>query len=368
MLNWNRALLCVLLSLSLGCASKASGNNSSDDIAQSSDTSKIDDLAPAQDELSVPLTDLFEDKVEPNQDPVWESVEVKACSTQGAGTQSCFFTYRYDPLKCGSAGCSRLMVYFAGGLNTCPDPANESAYLGKIAKMGFVTVCARIYEDSKGSAEFPYHLEAERVDALLLAITSHPKIQSAWSGKHLLLTGVSHGATAPVTAMARTALDSQTHWRGTGVTGACFLDGIYDLPKLMNFLYDNQCKAPVSYERIYTRYCPWTAGNSQDPSSWPKPESCVVSGVINDSITEVPGSEYAVDHWKLIECGSAADPCTADIIPAEPIESLCSQIDGEPGKSCEYKSFKSANHITCGSTLTNAGACWQWFNALIQAQ
>jgi hypothetical protein len=342
--------------LVLSCASKVL-----DDGPAAKDTVEGAD-APPKDAGSEGETTLPDTK-DPNL-PVWDTVEVEECAAKGAGDQSCYFTYRYDPLKCGAKGCSRLMVFFAGAQNSCPQPANESAYLGKIAKMGYAAVCARIYKDSQGSGEFPYHLEAERVDALLLAITEKLKALNAWSGKNLLLTGASDGATAPVIAMARTALDEQAHWKGSNLTGACFFDGIYDIPEALNYLYDNECQLPVSYKQVFSRYCPWTAEKDIDPTTWPEPNSCVTSAVVNDSITELPGDAYAVDHWKLVSCGSSGDPCTIDIIPGGPIEALCTQINNTPGKNCEFKAYNFIAHSTCGRILTNAGACWQWFNAL----
>ena len=355
--------LSLVLWLISGCASKVADN---DNVAPENtpDVPEIHDTTTPQTDLPITEEDVSNPDVGTPKTSIWDTIEVTDCVNKGAGTQSCFFTYRYDAPKCGSKGCSRLMVFFSGGLMSCPDPADDSAYLGKIAKLGFVSVCARLYEDSQGAGAFPYHLEAERVDAVLLAISQHKDIQSAWTGEHLLLTGASHGATAPVAAMARTALEEQPHWKGSGVTGACFFDGIYDIPQFMTLLHENKCNAPVSYERTYSRYCTWP--NPSGPEEWPEPASCMTSGVINDSITELPGSVYAVDHWKMIECGSAAAPCTGDIVPAKPIEAVCAQIDSEAGKECEYKSYASVSHVTCGRSLTNAGACWQWFNALIQ--
>ncbi len=80
---------------------------------------------------------------------------------------------------------------------TCPDPADDSSYLGKLSSLGYVTVCARLYENADGSAEFPYFEEAGRVDVLMESITSDKAISEAWSGDYLLITGGSHGATAP---------------------------------------------------------------------------------------------------------------------------------------------------------------------------
>ncbi len=298
------------------------------------------------------------------EDPSQGAHEVKACQGPAGVEQSCFWTHRYDPDKCKN-GCSKLVIYYAGGVMNCPDPADETSYLGKYSGFGYVAVCARLFQDPAGAAKLPYTLEAERVDMLLQDITSNPIIQSAWTGQHLLVTGASHGATAPVTAMFRTALDEKPYWKGDKLTAACFLDGTYDISETLQFLHKNECKAPVSYERIYSRYCQWTGG--AEPDSWPLPNTCTAPEVDLDTVVNADPSELSIKHWKLVECGSEMAPCTDDVFPKAPIETLCSNIDGSQDKSCEYKSYKNSSHATCGITLTNYGVCRQWFGELIQA-
>jgi len=165
--------------------------------------------------------------------------------------------------------------------------------------------------------------------------------------------------------MFRTALDEKPYWHGKKLTAACFLDGVYDVPAAMKLLYDNQCTSPVSYERMYSRYCEWTGG--EKPASWPKPDSCTAPSIDTDTVVNADPADLAIKHWKLIECGSSTAPCTGDIFPKEPIELLCSRIDGNKDANCEYKSYKNSSHVTCGITLTNYGVCRQWFGDLIQA-
>jgi len=297
------------------------------------------------------------------------SREISECSQLGSGDQSCFWHFQLNPKACSNNSCQKLVIFFAGGQNTCPDPTDDDSDLALYVRKGYIAVCARIYEDSEGSAEFPYYLENQRVDLLVQKITSDSIIQNSWSGHYLLFSGVSHGATAPVISMARDNFDQQSHWKGSRYTAACFFDGVYGIQPLILFLNFNDCyfsRHPdnppiVSFERVADRY-------GCDPSGPP----CLTTDTVADSLVNpansvtVDISDFAIQDWKLIECGSGGadnylNRCIKDVLPASTIVGLCQGMDDDPNHSCELRNLPAETHIFC--SRTEARQCQEWFDA-----
>lgn len=220
---------------------------------------------------------------------------------------------------------------------------------------GYVAVCANIHLDK---IDVPYLSEAERVDRLQKSITSSPVIQTLWTGERLLLSGVSHGATAPVVAMAHTDYDDGPAWKGTVTTAACFLDGVYDMQATYDYFsdYPVQCKA-VRDSVICNRYFGGDCGNFDGDDA----------DFLADSTVASPASDFAIHNWKLIECGSALPGCLgdADWIPAAPITQLCTNIDAGENHNCIADPVPDEGHLTC-STGSGGAKCRGWFNALVQ--
>ena len=71
---------------------------------------------------------------------------------------------------------------------------------------------------------------------------------------------------------------------------------------------------------------------------------------------------FNVRDFKLIECGSNLRPCSGDIIPAAPIEALCSRIDASPTHACSYETLPDDGHLTCHGS--GYATCQRWFEAL----
>jgi hypothetical protein len=167
--------------------------------------------------------------------------------------------------------------------------------------------------------------------------------------------------------MATQSFDDQPGWKGTKYTAACFLDGTYDAPGLLQFESSNQCRtlgSVLPYERTYSRYCPWPAGaNGNLPATWPPPEGCANADTMADTLTSVDATSFAIHDWKLIECGSALAPCTQDVLPAGPIAALCDRIAATPGYTCARGSYPSVSHIQCGIEASSLDACHSWFSA-----
>jgi hypothetical protein len=288
------------------------------------------------------------------------------CSALGTGGEACSYTFAFDPTTCANRGCKRLVIYFSGGQESCPDPGRGNSYLAYYRERGYVAVCAMAFQTSTGSGQFPRHKEAARFDALVRGIAADPAIQGAWSGEHLLLSGVSHGGSGPVVAMATTAFDDQPSWRGSKYTGACFYDGTYDVPGLLQFHASNQCRtigSVVPYERTYSRYCAWPArAGGNLPATWPAPATCANADTMADTVASASVDAFAIHDWKLVECGSALDPCLQDVLPAPAIAALCARIAATPGYSCAPESFPNIGHIACGIEASSIGSCHAWFD------
>lgn len=295
--------------------------------------------------------------------------EIRECAQLGTGSQSCFWTYKFNASACPSGRCSKMVIYFSGGQMSCPNPSANDNYLGYYSQAGYLAVCARLYQDGEGAAQYPYYREGSRADLLVRTIVAHPEITSHWTGENLLISGVSHGATAPVAAMANSNVDEQPAWRGSRSTGACFLDGIYDLQAEFSFLRAGMCgerNSIASYQRMYSRYCTWTGRLL--PRTWPQPNTCMTEDVMRDSTVNANLSTLEINQWKLVECGSALGPCLKDVVPRAPIETLCSRLGSDGVHQCQFQAFPELSHIECGMKPEPNQACIQWFDGIVAAK
>ncbi|RLB45114.1 MAG: hypothetical protein DRJ42_30670 [Deltaproteobacteria bacterium] len=289
---------------------------------------------------------------------------IAACAGGDTGDLPCSFEYLFDEAGCADRGCDKLAIYFAGGGQTC-----AGAQLSNYVEDGYVAVCALLFGDSAEAGRYPYNAEAERVDHLIRSVARDPAIASAWDGTSLLITGASHGATAPVVAMARTDFDEDPAWHGTVRTGACFYDGIYDIEALDELLGSGDDGAPcpdppagvLSHRRAVGRYYESGPVVSHVCDN----DQCFCDGdhspeMDEDTVVDVEATRFAVTEWKLVECGSALDACTADVVPGDPIRSLCSNIDASPTHQCTFQSLPRTPHGACAPGVL----CRSWFNGL----
>lgn len=295
--------------------------------------------------------------------PAAGTIDVLACKGVDGIDQKCSFRYQFDPQVCSTSNpCDKLVVFWGGGEMDC---SKYDPILKAWSDAGYFATCVILFEDSDAAGLEPYFKEATRVDLSLRSVVDFGK--AVWNGKDLMLAGISHGATAPVIAMARTAIDDAAQWKGTRKTAACFFDGAYDVAATDELLGTGNdggvCNAPVPHARVVGRYY----------SSAPIVHSCANNkcacdpdhspDMDQDSITGVAPSNFAVKQWKLIECGSAMDPCTQDILPKAPIDALCNLIDGSPDHSCVLDPMPNASHGTCAGP-TGAAKCISWFDTL----
>ena len=292
-----------------------------------------------------------------------KTFDVAACAQTDTGTRPCSVEVSLDPAACANRACDKLVIYFAGGGQTCPQPILE-AYVAA----GYVAACVLLFGDAQEAGHYPYNAEAARTDLSIRATTGDPLVLAAWSGAKLLISGSSHGATAPVIAMARTTDDDAPGWKGTALTAACFMDGIYDIVALDALLGTGDAGQPcppppqgvLSHARAIGRYYDadplvHSCANNKcacDPTHSPELDE--------DTIVGVAPSAFSITHWKLVECGSALPACSGDVVPAGPIQALCSAIDASPDHACQLQSLPNTPHGMCAP----AAVCASWFEAL----
>lgn len=262
---------------------------------------------------------------------------------------------------CTIAPCSKLVVVFSGGEMGCSTGAGYGDVLAGYAAHGYAAVCINYFDTSTGSGAAPYVDEAARIDLAVREATTGMWAQAYWTGRDLLLQGISHGATAPVILMARTALDSQAHWHGDHFTAGCFFDGSYDQVATANLLKTGAlggtpCTFPVSYTRGLERYCgPGATGATCELSSNVKAKE--------DTITGVLPATFSISDFKMFECGSALKACTGDIIPGAPVQQLCQRLDLSPTHTCSFTSLPNDGHLTCHASAYDQ--CRTWFEGIL---
>lgn len=262
---------------------------------------------------------------------------------------------------CTEQRCEKLVVVFSGGEMGCVTGAGYESVLEGYAARGYAAVCINYFDTSVGSGAKPYVDEAGRIDRAVREATTGAWAKAYWTGRDLLLEGISHGATAPVILMARTTLEEQAHWRGTHVTAGCFFDGSYDQVATAKLLETGAaggkaCEKPVSYTRGLERYC----GSGATMATC---DLATNAKAQEDTITEAPPSSFALADFRMFECGSKLTPCIGDIIPGPPIEALCERLDADPSHTCGFVSLPSDSHLTCHRD--HFEQCASWFEGLL---
>lgn len=282
-----------------------------------------------------------------------------ACLGQTGIAERC--TLVTNASACTGAKCSKLVVVFSGGEMGCVTGAGYNGVLAGYADRGYAAVCINYFDTSAGSGASPYVDEAARIDLAVREATTGAWARAYWTGRDLLLEGISHGATAPVILMARTALDDQPHWHGTHFTAGCFFDGAYDQAATADLLATGgaggrPCTIPVSYTRWLERYCGAGATGA----------TCNLSTdtrAQDDSITGVLPSLFSIRDFKMFECGSALNACSGDIVAGQPIQTLCQRLDLSPTHSCAFSSLPTDGHLTCHANQYDA--CRTWFESIL---
>jgi len=286
-------------------------------------------------------------------------IEVDACIGQTGIAERC--TLVTNASACTRAKCSKLVVVFSGGEMGCVSGAGYNKVMDGYASHGYAAVCINPFESSEGSGARPYIDEAARIDLAVREATTGAWARAFWTGEELLFEGISHGATAPVIAMARTKLDEQPHWHGSRATAGCFFDGAYDQAATADLLATGgvggrACTVPVSHARWLQRYCgPGASATSCSLVTHPKAQEDTLTN------TDVLPEHFAIRNFKMVECGSAMPACVGDIVAGPPIQLLCQRLDAAPGHTCSFAGLPNDGHLTCHAN--HYDVCRTWFEA-----
>jgi hypothetical protein len=303
----------------------------------------------------VPLADAAGRDAASSTPPASGTIVVDACLGQTGIAEKC--TIVTNASACTSARCNKLVVVFSGGEQGCVTGAGYQSVLTGYAAKGYAAACINYFDTATGSGGAPYVDEADRIDLAVKEATTGAWARTFWSGEHLLLEGISHGATAPVILMARTTLDDQAHWKGSKYTAGCFFDGSYDQVATATLLKTGAaggqpCTAPVSYTRWLERYCgPGATDATCDLSANPKAKADTIVGALPATL--------AIKDFKMFECGSALSACLGDILPAAPVQQLCAAVAASPGYKCTFVSLPTDGHLTCHQS--HYEECRTWF-------
>jgi hypothetical protein len=284
-----------------------------------------------------------------------QELMLQACAGLGGVAERCSVTL--DASACApDSKCSRLVVLFSGGEMGCALKGRAYAEVqADYSAHGWASACVNVFETSTGSGALPYYKEADRYDMAVAAVTQGEWAAQLWTGEYLLLQGISHGASAPLIAMARGRLQAQRAWQGSVGTAGCFFDGSVNQAATAALLATGTpaggpCTFPVPYSRLLARYCDDAGCNLSTNAE-----------ALMDTIEDAPAGNFSLKKWRITECGSALAACSADIIPAAPLERLCSGLANSTSHSCEFIKAPQLSHLTCHGQL--AHECREWFDA-----
>ncbi|MEM9386960.1 MAG: hypothetical protein AAGA68_18000 [Pseudomonadota bacterium] len=374
----------------------------------------------------------------PADDVEWLGGEPNDENGTGTNIIDCSFVYRVDTSECNAiTPCDNLVVSFSGGGMRCEaDDIDPNAmppgggqvdgyaqHLDRYITAGnYLVVQACVVEPGdrerqvRPSNHLPFHLEANRVKALLERIQVEPRIGQGWNGKHLLLSGVSHGPAALILGLARSDMerDARALFRGTVKSGICAYDApldaiarerdyvLVEAPHYCNgegngTRVNNICKrfrvnVPQGGSFACNELLPEGVGDEQCATlSGPAPAGCEL--MKRDSLVSVghapwSGADFGHDMFKIVSCASdPLDVCFNDHNPddmeevgvsglphdgptEQAMRDVCDALNSQ-GKRCTFEAnvFPSdANnpaHRICISHPTTIESCKRWFESYL---
>lgn len=159
-------------------------------------------------------------------------VSIVACDGLGPGSEDCHLRIMWDTAACAKEHpCDRLVVYWAGGNQTCDDVQSNGVgafdpLLSHYVDRGFIAACAQPFTTEEAGGAYPYHMEWDRMHHLMQRLRS--ETADIWDGSHLLISGSSHGGTAPMVMIAshQALRDYSSVWSGSTHTAVIMFDGI----------------------------------------------------------------------------------------------------------------------------------------------
>ncbi len=298
---------------------------------------------------------------------------IATCDGLGPGTEDCHFRIRFNQAQCcPEAPCDRLLVYWAGGNQTCDvDDTSFDTLLGNYADAGFVAACAQPYTTDTEGGNHPFHLEFDRMNRVMQAIRADAA--DLWDGSKLLIGGGSHGGTAPLVMIAsrRALKDHAAVWTGATHTAVLLIDGISN-PRTLEEWAGSTTGCGLFHARYVGRYNggsgPLVHSCSNDKCYCSTPTGLQDWAMDTTVIgAQNPTSPYtcsdfeqngATVPYRFVSCGGAGKPACSllgDIVPdeqqllAQQALSNCSGIDAT------YQDYPDCSHILCGGFTGQCG-------------
>ncbi len=306
-------------------------------------------------------------------------IDLAGCLGQGPGSEDCHARVAIDAGRCSpKKRCDRLLVFWAGGEQGCASGL-YNGILDHHAGEGFVAACAQPFASSGEAGRYPYHQELERMHALMIAIRALPEVAAIWDGSRLLISGVSHGGTAPLAAIAAgsTLRTRAAVWTGSAGTAVVLYDGISS-PAALDAWAAQQSSCELWHLRIVGRYgdgspllhsCTNGACHCANP---PHAADWLKDTVALSSLAGGPKSPYGCEAltpaagkvlYRFVSCGNALAACnmlTGDLIPDEQQQAAHDGVMSCAGVEASYKSYPLCAHPACGTRLCGGDDTLAW--------
>lgn len=306
-------------------------------------------------------------------------VSISGCDGLSPGSEDCHLRMMWNAAECcPGQPCDRLVVYWAGGDQTCDDVDSENVgafdpLLGQFVERGFVAACAQPYTTDDEGGAYPYHIEWDRMHHLMQRLRI--EASDIWDGSHLLVSGASHGGTAPMVMIAthRALRDYASVWTGSTHTAVIMFDGISN-PRTLDEWAGSQAvgsNCGLFHRRWVGRYgdgAPLLHSCSNDACYCSNPYHAadwVLDSIIPETLD--PSSLYSCDDfiqeseptlYRFVSCsgtsGSAAcGTLGGDIVPDEQQSDLFNALKTCDGVVASYARY-DCPHIFCGGFETDA--------------
>ncbi|MFP6687119.1 MAG: hypothetical protein VB934_20520, partial [Polyangiaceae bacterium] len=236
---------------------------------------------------------------------------------------------------------------------------------------GFVAVCAQPFESFEAAGLYPYADEHERKHLIMQRIRSD--VASLWDGTHLLISGLSHGATAPVLAIGRRQafVKDAAVWMGSTHTAVVMFDGVSN-PAALEKWAANGVGAVCEghHKRFVGRYgdgspaahnCSNNACYCSSPPSEASWDDDTFGTIAGGSANSYGCADFAPTTgnvlWRFVACdGGPSGSCGTDTVPKEQQQAAFKALDGCANTTASFESFPNCNHGQCGKWSTCGGA------------
>ncbi len=306
-------------------------------------------------------------------------VSIAGCAGRGPGSEDCHFRVMWDSAQCYSGHpCDRLVVFWAGGNQTCDDVdmndrGDFDPLLTNFVDRGFIAACAQPYTTEDEGGAHPYYMEWDRMHYLMQRLRTD--LIEIWDGSHLLISGSSHGGTAPMIMIAshRALKDYDAVWTGTAHTAVIMFDGISN-PRTLEEWAGNQDAGSgcgLLHSRWVGRYAdgsPLLHSCSNDACYCSTPshrEDWALDTITPGAID--PTSPYTCTDftqnsgqtlYRFVSCSgiSGAAACSTlsgDIVPDDQQSQLYESLKNCNGITASYVHY-DCPHIYCGGFNTSA--------------